>query len=458
MKFNLKKFIIIVCWLILWHLVYLIVNNNLIIEGPINTAKALISILGESKFWYAVANSSVKILMGFFFGCLFGFFLASISHNNRLFGDFLNPAISLSKSVPVASFVILALIITGSSYLSVLISFIIVFPQTYTAILSGYDNIDMKMTEFAQVYRIPRLYKFMALYLPALTPFILSSFKVSLGMAWKSGIAAEVIGVAKNSIGEKLYMAKIYLLTDELFANTIVIILLSILTEKILMTTLIPFLSSKRIFNGNYHKKNTVLFKSSSLKLMNICKSFDERKVLENISLQINPSDVICIMGESGSGKSTLLRIIAGLLKADKGDFITEMNISPGIVFQDGRIFEELNPIQNIRLISDKSENEIICHLRQLLDEKSLKLPVSNLSGGMKRRVCICMAIISKSNILVFDEPFSALDSVNKSKTVDYINKYKGERAVVMTSHQQEDAELLSATIYRLNSDGLYRV
>ena len=455
MKFSLRRVLIVICWLVLWQILYLTVNNTILMSGPAETAAAFFALVRTAVFWTAVLNSLGKILAGFFSGYICGFLLASSASKKSLLRDFLSPAISLCKSVPVASFVILALLIAGSSYLSVLISFIIVFPQVYTAVLSGYSNTDQKLAELADIYRMPRIYRFAALYLPALSPFLLSSFRVSLGMAWKSGIAAEVIGAANSTMGEQLYLAKLYLDTSRLFAYTAAIIILSALSEALLSRCFGFVLESKGIFGKNFHRKSILTPESSELQLTNICKSFGSRTVLSDISLTVSPQDAVCIMGESGSGKSTLLRIIARILDADSGSVTAQMINAPGIVFQDDRLFEELTPAENIRLISAKSDDEIKAHLLCLLDEKSLQNPVSSMSGGMKRRVCICRAVISESNILILDEPFSALDDFSKEKTAEYIREYRKDRALVMTTHQRTDADLLSASVYMLSSEGL---
>ena len=455
MKINLRRILILICWLMLWQILHLAVSNTIIMAGPAETASVFFALVRTSVFWSAVLSSLGKILAGFFSGYICGFLLASPASKNSLLRDFLSPAVSLCKSVPVASFVILALLIAGSSLLSVLISFIIVFPQVYTAVLSGYSNADQKLAVLADIYRMPRIYRFAALYLPALSPFLLSSFRVSLGMAWKSGIAAEVIGAANNSIGEQLYLAKIYLLTSRLFAYTAAVIMLSALSEAVLSRCFGFVLRSKRIFRKNFHKKNISPPEISEIQLKNVSKSFGSRKVLSDISLTVSPSDTVCIMGESGSGKSTLLGITAGILEADEGSVITEMINAPGIVFQDDRLFEELTPAENIRLICSRSDEEIKSHLLRLLDEKSLKNPVSSLSGGMKRRVCICRAVLSRSNILILDEPFSALDDFSREKAAEYIREYREGRALIMTSHQRTDADLLSASVYILTSEGL---
>ena len=152
------------------------------------------------------------------------------------------------KSIPVASFIILVLIWSGSGSLSAVISFLIVLPIIYTNVLEGIRNTDGKLLEMADVFQVSSLMKIKAIYIPAVLPFFTSACKVALGLCWKSGIAAEVIGLPGNSIGEQLYNAKIFLSTGELFGWTLVIVAISFLFEKFFLNMLHRF--ERRLIGG----------------------------------------------------------------------------------------------------------------------------------------------------------------------------------------------------------------
>ena len=137
------------------------------------------------------------------------------------------------KAVPVASFVILVLLWVPSRNLSVVISVLIGFPVIYSNVLAGLDSTDSKLIEMAKVFRVPFGRQLRAIYLYAVMPFLQSGLSVAMGLCWKSGVAAEVIGIPGGSIGEKLYKAKVYLETPDLFCWTLVIVLLSIGCEKL---------------------------------------------------------------------------------------------------------------------------------------------------------------------------------------------------------------------------------
>ena len=117
----------------------------------------------------------------------------------------------------------------------VFIAFLMVLPIIYTNMLEGITNTDKKLLEMADVFHIGLFRRIHYIYLPQLMPYFLAACSVSLGLAWKSGIAAEVIGIPDGSIGEKLYKAKLYLNSTDLFAWTVAIVVVSIVVEKLFL-------------------------------------------------------------------------------------------------------------------------------------------------------------------------------------------------------------------------------
>lgn len=234
----LKKSIIFLFWLVVWQVFSLTVRNRILLVGPAETAEAFCSLAFTLSFWKAIRFSFFRICLGFFLAFFAGLLTGALSHARPLLGEFLSPPLLLMKSVPVASFVILALIWTGSENLSVFISFLVVYPAIHISTCAGLAQTDAALLEMAQVFRVPLYRKIFFIYRRALCPYLVSACQTSLGMAFKSGIAAEVIGVPSGSIGEGLYQAKIYLSTAELFAWTLTIILVSAAFEKIFLAVL----------------------------------------------------------------------------------------------------------------------------------------------------------------------------------------------------------------------------
>ncbi len=227
-----RKTAILVFWILLWQLVSDWVGSPIFLVGPIETVQAILRLCVTSSFWQAVWGSLTRIGAGFGLAFLTGVVCGSIAHFRPFFGELLSPIVSLMKTVPVASFVILALIWAGAEQLALVISFVVVFPMIYLNTLAGLASTDVGLLEMARVFHISPWTRLWQIYRPALAPFLVSACQVALGMSWKSGIAAEVIGTPEYSIGENLYMAKVFFSTDELFAWTAMVILLSFFFEK----------------------------------------------------------------------------------------------------------------------------------------------------------------------------------------------------------------------------------
>ena len=222
-------------WLIVWHAGSVALGQSIILVSPFTAIKTLIQMMGTSDFYLSVFGSLGRILLGFLIGVLLGTVLASLSYALPPVGTLLSPLMHAIKATPVASFVILALIFISSRYLSVLMGFLMVLPMIYTNVLTGLKNTDRKLIEMAKVFRMKPGAKIRAIYLPSAYPHFLSACALSLGMSWKAGVAAEVIGLPDQSIGEALYQAKIFFSTPELYAWTLAIILLSLGLEQAVM-------------------------------------------------------------------------------------------------------------------------------------------------------------------------------------------------------------------------------
>lgn len=237
------RILAILFWLAAWQLASLLVSQEILLVSPLTVLATLAGLLPQGSFWSAVGFSTLRILGGLLLGMGAGILLAMASAASRAVRTLLDPLFSVLKSIPVASFIILVLIWSGSRNLSLAISFLMVLPVIYTGVLEGILQRDRSLLEMAEVFGVPRLRRLAAVDIPGVLPFFSSAAKVSLGLCWKSGVAAEVIGIPAGSIGERLYQAKIFLGTAELFAWTLVIVLASVLFEKLFLALLDRFSS-----------------------------------------------------------------------------------------------------------------------------------------------------------------------------------------------------------------------
>jgi len=224
----------VIFWLLVWEIAARWVADPIFLASPLAALKRLSQLILIADFWRSIAFSVGHILLGFVLSAILGIVLSALSYRFRLVRELLSPITATVKSVPVASFVILVLLWLPSRQLSIVISVLIGFPIIYANVLTGLDSTDPKLIEMAKVFRVPFWKQLRAIYLYEVLPFLQTGLSVAIGLCWKSGVAAEVIGVPKGSIGEKLYQSKIYLETADLFCWTLVIVLLSIGCEKLL--------------------------------------------------------------------------------------------------------------------------------------------------------------------------------------------------------------------------------
>ena len=185
--------------------------------------------------------------------------------------------------------------------------------------------------------------------------------------------------------------------------------------------------------------------------LKNIHKSFGEKSVLNNLSVEFKNGSRTCIMGASGSGKTTLLNVIMGLIKPDSGEMIDPPS-RIAAVFQEDRLCEPYSAVKNVFAVTGKdvAEDKIVALLRELGLEGSEHLPVSTLSGGMRRRVALARALLARGDMLILDEPFKGLDEETRANVIDVINRYTKGKTLIVSTHDIRDASDLGAEIFNL--------
>ncbi len=221
--------------LLLWQAAAMCLGESFLLPSPLKILSRLFTIWREDGFFVAILHSFSRIALGFLLGTLLGCLLAMLSGRYPLVEIFLRPFMLTVKTVPVASFIILALVWLSARKLSAFISFLMVLPVIYNSFLGGIKGTDEKLLEMGRLFRLPFYKRIRFLYFPQMKENILSGLGLALGLAWKAGIAAEVIGIPGGTIGEALYQAKAYLNTTDLFCWTFIIVLLSLLFEKLVL-------------------------------------------------------------------------------------------------------------------------------------------------------------------------------------------------------------------------------
>lgn len=455
----------IIFWIAVWQAASTAIGQEILLVSPAAVFVRLCELVMQADFWQSVGFSMLRILFGFLLGTITGIVLAGLAACISWIRALIAPAVATVKAIPVASFVILVLIWVPSRNLSAVISFLMVFPILYTNVLSGIESTDEKLLEMAAVFRLSRTRRIRFIYIPQIIPFFCSACSVALGLCWKAGVAAEVIGIPDGSIGERLYQAKVYLDTPDLFAWTVVIIVVSLVFEKLFLAVIYRAAENAEKKSHLYRQKrqnrpmpvtekpkDTVVW--HNLEVSHLYKSYGENHVLEDFSVSFPPGKITCIMAPSGKGKTTLLRILMGLEKPDSGEINTMEGRRISAVFQEDRLCPNLSAGANacIALKTNQTDtSRIIAEFRSMnLPDDCITRPARTLSGGMKRRVAILRALLSPWDILILDEPFQGLDAETRKKVLDTIRRQCAGRTVICVTHEERDARELGADIVRL--------
>jgi NitT/TauT family transport system ATP-binding protein len=189
-----------------------------------------------------------------------------------------------------------------------------------------------------------------------------------------------------------------------------------------------------------------------NIQLINLTKRFEDKTVLDNLTITFAEDRISCLMSASGQGKTTIANLIMGLLRPDAGEIRGCKGKKITAVFQEDRLIEHWDADKNIRLVCDKSvtSEQIKQELNMvgIIDYK--KKSVSSFSGGMRRRVALVRALLAKGDIVILDEPFKGLDEALKMQVIEYV-KYKTKgRTVIVITHDKMDAKLLEADLITL--------
>ena len=217
----------------MWQLSAMAVDLELILPSPLTCAKTLIALLPTKELWIAVGGTLGRVFGGYAIGCAAGILLGAAAYFIPTAGEFVKPLMTVIKATPVSSFILLAVLWMSPNSVPVLIGALMVTPIVFGNMITGLGEHSKKLREVAFVYGLSPAECAQKLFIPAVIPYISAACLTSLGLAWKAGVAAEVLVVTKNSVGQWLYYSKLYFETAQLFAWTVVVVLLSFVLERI---------------------------------------------------------------------------------------------------------------------------------------------------------------------------------------------------------------------------------
>lgn len=236
-KKDLKKLVIkagaVLFWLLLWAMAAQWVNSPLVLPSPFLTLRGVFDLVAEPDFFISLATTLVRVFGGVLFSVILGLVLGILGGLNRPFYELMSPFVSTIKSLPVVSVIILINLWIYSGIVPLVVTFLICFPVTWTNVVQGIRATDQGLLEMAKIYNVGPTKVIFDIYIPSIKPYFISALMSAIGLGWKVTVTAEVLANALPSVGMNLYYAKIYLETDQLFSWTLVIVVCSIIIEKI---------------------------------------------------------------------------------------------------------------------------------------------------------------------------------------------------------------------------------
>ena len=227
-------------WLGFWHICAVKAELSFMLPKPLEVFKRFFELLGHFAFYQTLLISLLRVTVGFLGGLFLGVLSGFLSHRFFWARSLISPMMSVIKATPVASFILVVILWIERGGVPSFISLLMVLPIVWQNTVLGLEKRDPALGEMAQVFRLGKWRTLLRVDLPQVIPFILSASKTGMGLSWKAGIAAEVLALPAESVGEMIHNAKLYLETVDLYAWTLAIILTSVLLEKLFSALFSP--------------------------------------------------------------------------------------------------------------------------------------------------------------------------------------------------------------------------
>lgn len=427
-------------WLAVWVLMAGFVAQPLILPGPGAVVVALLRLVCDVGTWAILAGSGARILGGLALAAVCGGLLAGISSRSQAFARLVAPALSFVKATPVACVVVLLLIWLGSARVSIAVVFLMALPGVYFLLVEGLAQVDQPLEQMFRLHGVQGWRLFCAHTWREVLPFVLSCARAVIGMSWKAGVAAELIGMATGTVGERIYQAKLLIETADLLAWTVLVVMASWACERVLVWLLRasgPVAWRTAVRAHGRGGRGRACGSAGGGAAAELALAVGDRApwspALDGLVLNVPAGGRICVMGASGVGKSTLLALAAG-------------ECAPcSMVFQNVRLVEDASALDNVLVCTDGrvDASSAAALLRLLVPGVDVHARVAELSGGQRRRVEIARALLCPGGAVILDEPFTGLDAAARDATTKVVLDLLDGRTLLLATHDVSDAQAL---------------
>lgn len=427
-------------WLAAWMLVAALVAQPLILPGPGAVVVTLLRLVCDAGTWAILAGSGARILGGLALAAVCGGVLAGVSSRSRAFARLVAPALSFVKATPVACVVVLLLIWLGSARVSIAAVFLMALPGVYFSLAEGLAQVDKPLEQMLRLHGVRGWRLFCAHTWREVLPFVLSCARAVIGMGWKAGVAAELIGMAVGTVGERIYQAKLLIETADLLAWTVLVVAASWACERALVWLLQasgPVAWRAAVWTHGHGLRGRAGAAGDGA-AAELALAVGDRApwapALDGLVLNVPAGGRACVMGASGAGKSTLLALAAG-------------ECTPcSMVFQDTRLVEDASALDNVLVCADAhvDASSAAALLRLLVPGVDVHACVAELSGGQRRRVEVARALLCSGGAVILDEPFTGLDTAARDATAKVVLDLLSGRTLLLATHDATDVQALN--------------
>ena len=426
-------------WLAAWMLLAALVAQPLILPGPGAVALALLRLVCDASTWAILASSGARILGGLVLAAVCGGVLAGVSSRSRAFARLVAPALSFVKATPVACVVVLLLIWLGSARVSIAAVFLMALPGVYFSLVEGLAQVDKPLEQMFRLHGVRGWRLFCAHTWREVLPFVLSCARAVIGMGWKAGVAAELIGMAVGTVGERIYQAKLLIETADLLAWTVLVVAASWACERALVWLLrvsgpAAWRAAVRTHGQGLRGRARAASDGAAAGLaLAVGDRAPWAPALDGLALNVPAGGRACVMGASGAGKSTLLALAAG-------------ECTPcSMVFQDTRLVESASAVDNVLVCAGThmDASSAAALLRLLVPGVDVHACVAELSGGQRRRVEIVRALLCPGGAVILDEPFTGLDAAARDVAAKVVLDLLDDRTLLLATHDATDVQAL---------------
>lgn len=442
----------VVFWLVAWQAACAWLAQPLLLPGPLEVARALVDGAFQPAFWSSAAFSAARIGCGLLAAYTLALPAAALAHRLPMARILLAPPLQAVKATPVVCVVVLLLLWFGSANVSFAAVLLMAVPGLYFTTLEGLDRSGSELEELFSVHAVGGARRALACTWQRMLPYVRAASANVVGMAWKAGVAAELIGVPAGSIGERIYQSKLLIETADVLAWTVAVIALSALCERLVLAALsasgpaaIRLAVRLNLRPAGRRGRNAGAQPGSgSISLVGARAPYGAPA--RPVDLDVPAGCRCCLLAPSGYGKTTVLRLVAGLVAQPDGRGRAPRGRAA--LFQESRLIEDASAMQNIALFArpGTGAGAIASLLGELASEVDPAAPVRGLSGGQRRRVELLRALLAPGDAVLLDEPFAGLDEESHERAARLVDRLLDGRTLLVATHDRRDAELLGAT------------